>query len=195
MIYSFSTFVRHGLASWLVACFSIWGVVSTASAQTCYDFEGSAPGTSWSFGDVMTYPDTTVSLNGFQNAGGAWIQIGTATVVQSNYAGGTSNQELEVDRVNVRSFPHQPASASVSFRYADRGGNVNLGVNGDFRNVADLVDLDGQLIGGCLVQVTESSIAGDLVGEVSITPDSVMAVAVFGFGGQNLFVDDVCHSP
>jgi hypothetical protein len=76
-----------------------------------------------------------------------WAAGGHATVVTSSWASGTPTRELELTNIMVRVTPGTPA-AGAHYRYADLGGNVNFGVNGDFRNVEDFIALDGAVIGG-----------------------------------------------
>lgn len=112
-------------------------------------------------------------------------------MVNSNHAAGTPTKELNLNNIMVRVTPDIPA-AGAHYRYADLGGNVNLGVNGDFRNVADLILLDGTVVGGCDISVTKVNFFGGHRGEVEITPQAGVTIERFGVGGQEFYIDDVC---
>jgi hypothetical protein len=73
------------------------------------------------------------------------------------------------------------------------GGNINFGVNGDFRNVADISTLNGAVIGGCNIMVTRTNIPGGYRGIVEINPPPGVMIDRFGVGGQEFYVDDVCQ--
>ncbi|MDD9965942.1 MAG: hypothetical protein OXR73_06965 [Myxococcales bacterium] len=162
------------------------------SAQVCYDFEDLPVGTSYEVGDVVTTPDTTTTLNQFQWSNGLWTDEGVATVVPSNNALGSGSQELNLNNINMRVFGHVPPG-EVRFRYADLGGNVNFGVNGDFVNVGNLSALDGTVQGGCLIEVVWLSGPSGESGRVRVSPLDVQAAAVVAVGGQEFYVDDFCH--
>lgn len=163
-----------------------------AAAQVCYDFEVLAAGTSYVVGDVVTTPDSTITLNSFQWDDGTWTNGGQATVVGSNNASGSPSQELNLNNINLRMFAHMPPN-EVRFRYANMGGNVNFAVNGEFVNVANLSVLAGTTVGGCLIDVVfVAGMAGER-GRVRITPIAADAVAVVAVGGQEFYVDDFCH--
>ena len=70
--------------------------------------------------------------------------------------------------------------------FGEYGGNVNVGLNGDSRNSANLLDFDGQIIGGVEVRVVDGDENApaklELLGEIRS----------FAIGGQGLAVDDVC---
>jgi hypothetical protein len=161
-----------------------------SAVSTCYNFS-SLTG-SFAVGDVFNAADVTASFLEFQFSSGLWTAVGTASAVTSSNAGGTPVDELNLSNILMRVTP-DTASTGVSYRYADMGGNVNFGVNGDFRNVADISSLDGTVVGGCDIMVTRTNIAGGYRGFVVITPQSGVTIERFAVGGQEFFVDDVCH--
>ncbi len=163
---------------------------SVEAMAACNDFEN-ASGT-WLFGDVITTPNIEVHMSKLQLSDGTWWAYGDAMIVSSNNAGGTSIQELSLENIVARVYPNNPAT-HVEFLYSDKGGNVNLGINGDFRNVNDPADLNGLIIGGCEVFVTGIPIfGGDSQGTVEITPLVGTTINVFGVGGQEFYIDDIC---
>jgi hypothetical protein len=61
-------------------------------------------------------------------------------------------------------------------------------VNGDFRNVANLVSLNGLTVGGVTVTVTATAVGGNSYGIIVL--DGV--IKEFSIGGQELWLDDIC---
>ncbi|MGH1342614.1 MAG: hypothetical protein ACRBN8_13720 [Nannocystales bacterium] len=163
---------------------------SAAAASYCYTFSGPNVGTSHTVGDTLTPNGSTVEFLQFQWSSGIWTPAGVATVVMSNHATGVAN-ELNLNNINLRVIPDTPA-LTASYKYADFGGNVNMGVNGDFRNTSDMMDLDGTVVGGCDVEVTETVAVGHMFGEVDIICPDPVVIDRFGMGGQEFFVDDIC---
>jgi hypothetical protein len=72
--------------------------------------------------------------------------------------------------------------------FGEYGGNVNLTINGNLRNVADLQELDGTSVGGVHVEVTD---LGASRGLLALT-GPIQGVAI---GGQELWIDHVCTAP
>ena len=104
-------------------------------------------------------------------------------------AGGVAD-EMNLNNINMRIIPDTP-SIYASYKYADFGGNVNLGVNGELRNTNDLVDVDGDVVGGCDISVSETALPWGVQGEVDIDCPAGTTIEKFGFGGQEFFVDDI----
>jgi hypothetical protein len=161
-----------------------------SAVSTCYNFS-SLTG-SFMVGDVVAATGATINLQQFQWSNGMWTAGGVATVFASTIAGGTPVNELNVNNIFVRVTPDTP-SAGVTYRYADLGGNINFGVNGDFRNVADISALDGTVVGGCDIMVTRMNFSGGYRGFVEINPQPGVMIERFGVGGQEFYIDDVCH--
>jgi len=161
-----------------------------SAVSTCYNFSSFAG--SFAVGDVVAAADATISFIPFHWSNGMWTAGGTASVVASSFAGGTPVNELNLNNIMVRVTPDTP-SIGASYRYADLGGNVNFGVNGDFRNVADINTLDGTVVGGCDITVTRTNFLGGYRGIVEITPQPGVTIERFGAGGQEFYIDDVCH--
>jgi hypothetical protein len=102
---------------------------------------------------------------------------------------------VDADRVNVTVGPTGVAGTSVArvgFDYGEYGGTLNLEINGDFRNFDRYnrpppVGVDGAMIGGVQVQVTNRSVAGGQQGHVELVGN----VSSLALGGQELYVDNV----
>lgn len=163
---------------------------TAVAASFCYDFSGPAAGTTHVVGDTLTPNGSTVQFLQFQWSSGTWTPTGVATVVASNNAGGVAN-ELNLNNINLRVIPNTPA-ITASYKYAYFGGNVNIGVNGDLRNTNKPFDLDGTVVGGCDIEVTEFAIPFGVAGDVEIICPDPVVIDRFGVGGQEFFVDDIC---
>ena len=53
------------------------------------------------------------------------------------------------------------AQSHVRFAFGEYGGNINLAVNGDLRNVDDFRDLDGLVIGGATFKLASGGYGND----------------------------------
>jgi len=73
---------------------------------------------------------------------------------------------------------------NVSFKFGEYGGNLNLEINGDFRNFNNMLDIDGAVIGGVTVTVDWGGGGGDC-GQVSFAGD----MQYLRMGGQEYWVD------
>ncbi|MGH1343773.1 MAG: hypothetical protein ACRBN8_19610 [Nannocystales bacterium] len=166
------------------------GAGTAAAATYCYDLSGPAVGTTYAVGDSLTPTGATAEFKRFQWDSGTWFAGGSAEIVANNAAGGVAS-ELNLNNINLRIIPDTPAY-TASYKYADFGGNMNLGVNGDLRNTNDLMTVDGTVVGGCDVEVTQTNFVGLQVGEVEIICAAPEEIEMFGIGGQEFFVDDIC---
>ena len=174
-------------------------VGSTASAgQQCYPFTGPAPGTTFVVNDVLAVAGADVLWQAFENAAGGLVFGGSAEVTVSNEAGGTAAQELEATLIDTLFLFTRNDIDRVRFFYGDLsvdsgGANVNFAVNGDFRNVAALSTLNNQVVGGATVTVAFVGGVGFETGTVEITAPQGVVIESFLVGGQEFFLDDVCH--
>lgn len=91
---------------------------------------------------------------------------------------------------NVQAAPQLVSPAdTITFRYQNRGGQIDLRVNGNMKVTSDgLPALDGQTVGGAEVRVQSSPSNAYTGGIVTV----VGKINDFAVGGQELFVDDVC---
>ena len=163
-------------------------------ASNCASTEGFGPdcinlddpplGTTYAVGSSFVDAGTTLSVVPFQWSGGGWTSDGFARVSNAGTAGHLG-QELIVNNVNIRfNFPTLPNAVALNF--GEYGGNVNLEVNGDFRNFEDFAAIDGQIIGGAQVSVVNGF--GHDQGTLRLNGD-IHALAV---GGQELVIDHIC---
>jgi hypothetical protein len=152
----------------------------------CIDFETPPPGTVYHAGDVFADSGATIGVRPFQWGNGTWFAGGHAQVSNLGQAGHVG-QEVIVNNVNL-SFGFPVLPNAVHLHFGEYGGNLNLEINGDFRNFADFADADGTVLGGVAVAVTNGF--GNDQGTVLLTGD-VHSLAI---GGQELVLDHVCFT-
>ena len=150
----------------------------------CIDFEDPPLGTVYGVGDVFSDSGALIFVERFQWGNTVWTDTGYAEIGTGGLVGG-SGQELIVNNVNV-SFDFPVLPDEVIFQFGEYGGNLNIDINGDFRNFADFTDIDGLTIGGVGVTVTGGF--GNDRGTVRLE-GLVHRLAV---GGQELVIDNVC---
>lgn len=152
----------------------------------CVDFESLAVGTTYTVPGTFTDAGATMSVRQLQFANGTWDSGGTARVTNAGQAGG-SGKDLAAGNVNIGfQFPVQPNVVFLNF--GEFGGNLNIEVNGDFRNFANFDDINAAVIGGARVAVTGGG--GNSKGTLTLTGP----VHSFAVGGQELWLDHVCFT-
>ncbi len=167
------------------ACLCMGGCVPAF----CVDFEDLVLNTDYSVGNQFWASGVQIDVEGFQldDTDETWVDDGFARVSGDQSAGG-SGKDIEANNVNLR-FHGGPWDC-LSLLFGDWGGNLNIEVNGHFRNFCDFREIDGETIGGVevsvavFVDVPHSCYQGMLF--LSGTINS------FAIGGQELFVDNVC---
>ncbi len=149
------------------------------AAVQCFNFESITAGTTFNIGDKFTIAPGEVRFVPFLPN---QPTSGFARVSASNFAAGTSFQELNLNNIGMRLVLDETCDRAT-FLYDDHGGIVNFELNGQVLVLDDLSDIN--LPG---VTVTETVIAGGKRGRVSIVGD----IDSFGVGGQEFHIDDVC---
>jgi hypothetical protein len=151
----------------------------------CVDFEDPALNTTYAVGDTFQDSGVTITVKAFQWSNGTWHSGGSGRIVALGRAGGSA-QEANANNVNFAfGFPR---ITRLALRFGELGGNVNLKINGDFRNFANLQDIQGLTIGGVTATVTGGT--GNDMGTLTLQG----VIEVFEIGGQELWLDDVCPS-
>lgn len=149
----------------------------------CVAFENLPLGQTYQVGDSFTDSGITVTIQPFTLWKGG-PATGHAEVEKGGAAGG-SGLELEVNNVNL-DFDFGGPIDRLTLRFGEYGGNLNLDVNGDFRNFKNFQDLNGTTLGGVVVRVTNGY--GNDQGTLSLKGP----IKSFVIGGQELWIDDVC---
>lgn len=167
------------------AMLSVRSAIGALAPGDCVDFEDLTLATVYNVSDVFADSGVTMTAAQFQWSNGIWTSAGFAAVQDAGLAGGTG-LDLQLNNITLNFDFGRPVE-DVIFFFGELGGNVNLTINGDFRNVIDLVDLDAQVVGGTFVEVAQSPTGfGVLV--ITGTVNSLL------IGGQELWIDDVCDS-
>ncbi|PXF57736.1 MAG: hypothetical protein C4B59_14670 [Candidatus Methanogaster sp.] len=158
-----------------------WYLVKTGQSQTM-NFEDLTFGTEYCVGDTFTTSGVPVVVEPFQRSDGTWPSDGHATVENGGQAGGSGN-EMNTNNVNL-DFGIGAPIKSLSLLFGEHGGNLNIEINGDFRNCNNFADINGLGIGE--VHVSVSGLGND-TGRLTLTG----TIEQFTLGGQELWIDDV----
>ena len=151
----------------------------------CVDLEDPALGEQCHIFDRFTDSGAEITVAAFQWGGGDWTTDGFAEITDQGMAGGTG-QEVWINNVNLDFKLLGCPFESLVLHFGEYGGNVNIDINGDFRNAEDLLDFDGQIIGGVEVAVVD----GDE--NVPAKMELLGEIRSFAIGGQELAIDDIC---
>ena len=154
----------------------------------CEPFEGVIK-----FGEKI-YVGTTVSgenldfiVEQFQWGSGEWTTNGFVEIDEDNHPNG-SGRSLRVNNVNLN-FQHNFPATQIKLKFADLGGNSNIKVNGEFRNLSHLVDINGEVLGGVNITVNADQTGSNWVGSIILTGE----ITGFSIGGQEFYIDDYCY--
>lgn len=146
-------------------------------------FEDLVAGSSFTPGTIFLSNGHTLGAEAFQWSSGAWNTGGRIDVWTMNEACGTG-LELYTNNTNLRiKFDANPVQ-NLRWQFGEYGGNINIAVNGDFKNVYDYIALDGMNVGGCVLHVLAGGHGNDC-GEIEI--EGVVHELVIG--GQEHTVD------
>lgn len=150
------------------------------------DFEDLTLGTTYHVGDTFTTADTPITVKAFQWGNGTWYNGGHTMVGNAGRAGGSGN-ELNVNNVNLEFGLNMPLTG-LSLLFGEYGGNLNIEINGMFKNFENFSEINGDTIGG--VHVTVVNGFGNDMGSLHLAG----TISQFAIGGQELFIDDVRYS-
>lgn len=137
-------------------------------------------------GESITAAGIPISGEAFQWPDARWTESGYARVDDQQRAGGAGH-DLMVNNINLN-FQITGPFASARVAFGSFGGNTNLRVNGELRNVNDIFSLDGEVVGGVRVSVARSGSTRQ--GLVSLDAQS-SPIGEFIIGGQELWIDNV----
>ncbi len=171
------------LASVLAACVPGGGPV-----VACLDFDDLALGSSYSVPNTFTSGGATIQTHGFEWGNGGTTTGGFAEVYNGGLAGGPGN-ELMVNNINL-AFDFGSSIDGLKLQFGEYGGNLNIEINGGFRNFDDFQDIHGATIGGVAVSVPTGGFGND-TGTLELSGE----ITDFIIGGQELFIDTVCPNP
>lgn len=151
----------------------------------CVNFESLSVGTRYEFQDTFTDAGAMITVEAFQWGNGTWTNGNYAQVDNRLRAGG-SGLDMQYNNVNLRFDFGALGLNGLSMVFGEYGGNLNLQVNGEFRNFENFAMLNGSILGGAGVSVSGGT--GNDTGNITISGK----VQSFAIGGQELWIDDVC---
>lgn len=150
----------------------------------CVRFESLPLGAVYHVGDSFFDVCAHVNVQPFVWSSGTPTSSGYAQVGNAGLAGG-AGLEMQVNNVNLEFDFGQPL-VGLSLKFGEYGGNLNIEINGDFRNFDNFADINGLVIGGVKVFVANG--LGNDKGHLGLTG----VIHQFSVGGQELWIDDVC---
>ncbi len=169
--------------------------LGTGATRTalCTTFESLPPGQAYPVGATFTENNIKMTPLNFVWSNGTPTAGGFARVATGGQARG-SGQDLELNNINL-DFDFGPVARSLTLRFGEYGGNLNIRVNGQFRNFGNFADINQATIGNAAVAVNiydprSNNGSGDL-GILTLSG----AINQFALGGQELWIDDVCAQP
>ncbi len=157
--------------------------ITPGGFSRCITFEDLTVGTTYTYGDIFSSAGVPISLRMFTWGNGQQTTGNYAEVANQLMAGGSGN-DLQANNVNL-DFAFGQTVNGLNLAFGEYGGNLNLEVNGDFRNFADFSDIHGQSIGG-----VNASVVGLGNDKGKLTLDGT--INSFVIGGQELWIDNVC---
>lgn len=152
--------------------------------QTGVRFEDLPLGERYKVGDTFVDSGTTITVRPFVFSDGTEFDDGRALVRNGGDAGGSGN-EMQLGSANLDFNFGYPLQGGLSMLFGEFGGNLNIEINGDFRNFEDFAEIDGETIGGVAVSVAGGF--GNDQGRLQLSG----TVNSFVIGGQELWIDDV----
>lgn len=155
-------------------------------------FDDQVNGTRFHVGDSFVSGAATHSFIHFFPPGTACTNPDPTGFAQIGNAGNAcgSGREIWLNNINDLIDFGGPVDWLV-LNYADLGGNVNVGVNGDCRNVENLSDLNGTTVGGAEFWAVDYGTPGQSCGTLYV----VGLIESFGIGGQEFFIDNIRVCP
>lgn len=144
------------------------------------DFEDLTFGATYNVGTTFITSGVPVTVKPFM-VGGNYAEV------QNGGSAGGSGNEMLVNNVNLDFGIPAPVSG-CSLLFGEYGGNLNIEINGVFKNFENFSEINGDTIGG--VHVTVVNGFGNDKGSIHL----VGTIEQFAIGGQELWIDDVQYA-
>jgi hypothetical protein len=149
-------------------------------------FDELQPLRTYAVGQVLYEVPVVVATGGFTWSDGRTTDDGIAFVDVEQLAGGARN-DIQLNNISLVFTFVEPIDY-LELRFGEYGGNLNIRINDDFRNIGSLAELSGQEVGGVTVSVYDGQ-----------DPDTGWLVLngpidTFVIGGQELWVDELCNA-
>jgi hypothetical protein len=155
-------------------------------------FDDQTNGSTYHVGDSFTSGGATHTFHNFFWPGATCSTVdpnGVATIGNAQEACG-GGKELGLNNINDR-IDFGTRVDWLALNYGEYGGNVNLRINGDCRNLDNLSDVNGSTVGGVKVWAIDYG-----------TPDqscgifyAIGSIDNFRIGGQEFWIDNVRACP
>jgi hypothetical protein len=172
----------------LIVAVSALSLTATAAHAVTLEFDqGLSTGQEFTAGETFTTEGVEFTVSDFVDSGGGTTSD-LVRVSGTNQAGGFAD-ELQIDNVTIEPEIEQTLDG-LSLMYGEFGGNLNLEINGDFRNFDNFADIHQTSVGGTNVFTGDVGTPGDSRGFMTVTGE----VDQFALGGQELYVDNVVSS-
>ncbi|MEM7312013.1 MAG: GEVED domain-containing protein, partial [Planctomycetota bacterium] len=156
----------------------------------CIEFEDLALGSMYFVGDLFT-ADNTGFMADFRGEPFTFSSGGTTSsgfaLVENGGMAGAAGQDLQVNNILLNAN-FGGAIPGLSMEFGEFGGNLNIEINGDFRNFNNFQDINGAVIGGTFVTVPAGGFGNDQ-GELVVNG----VINSFKIGGQELWIDHICQ--
>ncbi|RLB67293.1 MAG: hypothetical protein DRH04_08190 [Deltaproteobacteria bacterium] len=159
-----------------------WDVLK--SPPLTLTFNDLVNGITYPAGSSFTTCGVSVAVRPFLDSGGHEITSGKAEVGSFGWAGG-AGREIKTDAVNLEFSLPYPVT-DVSWLFGEYGGNLNLTLNGIFKNFDNYQEINGAIINNVEVSATNGSGSG------SVSLQGI--VTSLALGGQQHWVDNLSYS-
>ena len=180
--------MRAYIRYFLVLVIIISFLAVTGASALLIDFEDLAVGQTYEVGGSFTTRGVVVEVEDIW-VGERWDSGGSASIVDYSSAGGSGN-EVRPGRVNLN-FLINTNYNSLTLKYGEYGGSLNISINGDFRYFDNFVDIDGETIGNTSVTAIDNGTPGQSTGELTVAG----TISSFKIGGAELYLDDINFIP
>jgi hypothetical protein len=158
------------------------------SQPVCAHFEHLPADALFTVDNVLVDASIVLTVHPLVWSDGTVYAGGHVTLGDEGLAGG-SGRELLLDNAHL-DIEFGDALTGLMLRFAHLG-NINLEINGDFRNIPSLADVDGLTVGGVTVELSGGRGGAPGVLWLRSTGPGA-AISTLALGGQDLALDDVC---
>jgi len=154
----------------------------------CLDFELEPLDRSFTNGQSFVEDGLTLRVGSFTFGNGTTTTSGSVNIKGNNRA---RHIRHEANLSNATLNWRYNCVQQVTFNYAEFGGSVNLIIDGQLANANNMIDLHGTTLGGAAISVSAVAVPGGVAGRVTLTG----IMQRLGVGGQEFWIDHVCHVP
>ena len=114
-------------------------ITNTSQASSVVDFDDLISGTVYNVGDPFTSSGVSMTVADFQWSDTTWYTGGNVPIGNGLLTGGYGNELEWINNANV-DFNFGGPVNDIAFQFMDGGGNLNIEINGDFRDI-DFIDM------------------------------------------------------